>query len=84
MSANLLGAVSDIPDNAIPEPNIYSFKRGNTWRLYADIPYYNTVGNKNGTWFFIVLVASAGSIDYYQTPTVRTSGTAKGLAVPPF
>ena len=84
LSANLLGAVSDIPDNAIPEPNIYSFKRGNTWRLYADIPYYNTVGKKNGTWFFIVLVATAGSIDYYKTHTVTTPGTSKGLAVPPF
>lgn len=84
LSANLLGAKINAPDGTILEPNISSFKRGNTWRLYADFPIYPTVDRKDGTWFFVVLVTPTGSIDYYRTPTVKTSGSSKSVDAAPF
>lgn len=90
LSANLLGARTAAPDGAVIYPNIYSFKSngnnsGSTWRLYADIKQYGTIDRKNGTWFFVVLVAPAGSIDYYRTDTVvEPAGSSKGVLKAPF
>ena len=85
MSANLLGVRTDAPDGAVIYPNIYSFKEGGTWRLYADIKNFGTVDRKNGTWFFVVLVAPAGSIDYYRKDTVvEPAGSRKSTDAAPF
>ena len=85
MSANLLGVRTDAPDGAVIYPNIYSFKEGGTWRLYADIKNFGTVDRKNGTWFFVVLVAPAGSIDYYRKDTVvEPAGSRKSMDAAPF
>ena len=85
MSANLLGVRTAAPDGAVIYPNIYSFKEGGTWRLYADIKNFGTVDRKNGTWFFVVLVAPAGSIDYYRKDTVvEPVGSRKSTDAAPF
>lgn len=85
MSANLLGVRTDAPDGAVIYPNVYSFKEGGTWRLYADIKQYGTVDRKNGTWFFVVLVAPVGSIDYYRKDTVvEPAGSRKSADAAPF
>lgn len=85
MSANLLGVRTDAPDGAVIYPNIYSFKERGTWRLYADIKNFGTVDRKNGTWFFVVLVAPAGSIDYYRKDTVvEPAGSRKSTDAAPF
>ena len=85
MSASLLGAVTASGSADAVYPNIYSFKQGGTWRLYADIKDRATVDRKNGTWFFIVLVAPVGSIDYYRIDTVvEPAGSSKGVSAAPF
>ncbi len=85
LSANLLGARTAAPDGAVIYPEIRSFSQGGTWRLYADIKQYGTIDRKNGTWFFVVLVAPAGSIDYYRTDTVvEPAGSSKGVLKAPF
>ena len=85
LSANLLGARTAAPDGAVIYPEIRSFSQGGTWRLYADIKQYGTIDRKNGTWFFVVLVAPAGSIDYYITDTVvEPAGSSKGVLKAPF